>query len=71
MKVSIVVISKNEPALAETLDSFVPLLDVVGFCSRVSKRLGERSRLHRRLGEGSDTGRSGPAGSAASWLRRW
>ncbi len=27
MKVSIVVISKNEPALAETLDAFVPLLD--------------------------------------------
>jgi GT2 family glycosyltransferase len=27
MKVSIVVISKNEPALGETLDSFVPLLD--------------------------------------------
>ena len=27
MKVSIVVISKNEPALLETLDSFVPLLD--------------------------------------------
>jgi GT2 family glycosyltransferase len=27
MKVSIVVISKNEPALAETLESFVPLLD--------------------------------------------
>jgi GT2 family glycosyltransferase len=27
LKVSIVVISKNEPALAETLESFVPLLD--------------------------------------------
>ncbi len=27
MKVSIVVISKNEPALAETLDAFVPLFD--------------------------------------------
>ena len=45
MKVSIVVISKNEPALAETLESFVPLLD--GLFDESS------SSMHRRGGSTS------------------
>ena len=55
MKVSIVVISKNEPALAETLDAFVPLLD----------GLARRGRGRRRVGRAGSTS----SASGHEWVK--